>query len=97
MNNIKNELLKVISLLDQEQQTTFKQIQEVNYKHSKSLNDRIVELEAELAVVNLALRNAENDAWLGHGFQMSNGFLDMCAKKAIERARKQLNTEKEQS
>ena len=48
MNNIKNELLKVISLLDQEQQTTFKQVQENNYKHSKSLNDRIVELEAEL-------------------------------------------------
>lgn len=48
MNEIKSELLKVIGLLDQAQQTTFKQIQKDNYKHSKALNDRIVELEAEL-------------------------------------------------
>lgn len=59
----------------------------------KELRDRIAELEAELAVVNLALRNAKNDDWLSQGFEMGDDFIDMCAKKAIERARKQLNTE----
>lgn len=48
MNEIKSELLKVIGLLDQAQQTSFKHIQEDSYKHSKALNDRIVELELEL-------------------------------------------------
>lgn len=48
MNQIKSALFKIIGLLDQEQQTTFEQMQEENYKHFKALNDRIVELESEL-------------------------------------------------
>lgn len=55
MNEIKSELLKVIGLLDQAQQTTFKQMQEDNYKHSKAQNDRIVELEAELDKISQEL------------------------------------------
>lgn len=58
---------------------------------------RIAELEAELAAVNLALRNAKNNDWLSLGFEMRDDFIDMCAKKTIERARKQLNAGKEQS
>lgn len=46
---IKKELLKILSDLESEGQKIFEQKQEENYKCQKALNDRIAELEAELA------------------------------------------------
>lgn len=49
MNEIKKELIKIIGLIDNEHQEGFKQIQAENSKWFKILNDRIVQLESELA------------------------------------------------
>lgn len=94
---IKKELLKILSDLESEGQKIFEQKQEENYKCQKALNDRIAELEAELAVVNLALRIAKNDEIGRMGFEVCDDFIDTCAKQMIERARKQLNAEGQQS
>ena len=94
---IKKELLKILSDLENEGQKIFEQKQEENYKCQKALNDRIADLEAELAVVNLALRNAKNDDWSGMGFELDDEVVDRFSRNAIENARRQLNAEKEQS
>ncbi len=49
MNEIKKELLRIIDLIDQEHQESFKQIQSDNHKWFKILNDRIANLESEIA------------------------------------------------
>ena len=95
--DIKKELLKILSDLENEGQKIFEQKQEENYKCQKALNDRIADLEAELAVVNLALRNAKNDDWSGMGFELDDEVVDRFSRNAIENARRQLNAEKEQS
>lgn len=46
---IKKELLKILIDLESEGQKIFEQKQAENYKCQKALNDRIAELEAELA------------------------------------------------
>lgn len=54
----------------------------------------IEQLRSELAVVNLALRNAESDYWCGMGFEFDDEVIDRYSKNSIENARRQLNAEK---
>lgn len=54
----------------------------------------IEQLRSELAVVNLALRNAKHDDWCGLGFELDDEVIDRYSKNSIENARRQLNAEK---
>lgn len=57
----------------------------------------IEQLRSELAVVNLALRNAKYDDWCDMGFELDDEVVDRYSRNAIENARRQLNAAEEQS